>query len=86
MYHRGSAVAFTGFAVAGDASGLFRQLGLVGPVLSVLHVMVGALLGLWLLAFLFALTLVTLRRLGRGVPAVLPSTSSVSTLARRSAS
>ncbi len=85
MYHRGSAIAFTGFAVAGDASGVFRQLGLVGPVLSVLHVIVGGLLLVWLVAFAFAMSMVTLRRLGRVAPAATVPAHPLPALARRSA-
>ena len=89
MYHRGSAAAFTGFAVAGDASGVFRQLGLAGPLLSLLHVLVGGLLAIWLVAFLYALTLITIRRLGRTTAhatAPLSQPAPVPALARRSSS
>lgn len=65
MYALGGATAFTGFAVAADATGLFRQLGLAGPVITALNLVVGLLLVLWLVAFGYALLVITLRRLGR---------------------
>ena len=65
MYALGGATAFTGFAVAADANGLFRQLGLAGPVISALNLLVGLLLVVWLVAFGYALLVITLRRLGR---------------------
>jgi len=90
MYALGSATAFTGFAVAADTTGLFRQLGVVGPILSVLHIVVGALLVLWLIAFAYALLIITLRRVGRGAssgaPIAVPVGSAPQILARRSVS
>jgi hypothetical protein len=84
MYHRGSVAAFSGFAVAGDATGVFRQIGVARPVLTALHYTVGILLAVWLVAFLFALAVITLRRLGRiAAPAVVPVPPS---FARRSSS
>lgn len=71
MYALGGATAFTGFAVAADATGLFRQLGLAGPIITALNTIVGVLLVVWLVAFAYTLAIVTLRRLGRGaVPLV----------------
>jgi hypothetical protein len=65
MYGHGHFTAFTGFAVAADSSGVFAKLGVVGPVLQVMHFVVGALLVVWLVAFAYALVSITVRRLGR---------------------
>ena len=65
MYGHGHFTAFTGFAVAADASGLFSKLGLAGPVLGLLHVLVGVLLVVWSVAFVAALVSITAHRLSR---------------------
>lgn len=76
MYALGGASAFAGFAVAADATGLFQKLGLAGPLIAALNTAVVILLALWVVAFAYALVVITARRLGRG-PAVVPAPARV---------